>query len=318
MPFNQRQSRCRREAGPAMDVRQLNQFISVATHGSFSRAALESHVSQPALTRTVQMLEEELGVELLVRGSKGVLLTREGEALLRHARLAANVIDDARDAVLALRDERLRRVRIGTANLFNEIALPQAIAAIATAQPDLRFSVEVGLYDELIELLRRGDLDAVVTTDTAMTDDTGLTFEPAGEIESHVVAGTLAAASAMTDLDALRERRWAVLDDARMDELLSRVFADRGMKVPVPVVRTSSLGLLRGLIRSSDMIGWLPAPWAQSDLAHGNLVRIDLPELTVRRAFGVVSRRRTLSSALVEQLLDAMRMAVRRQDTGRP
>lgn len=72
-------------SGSEMDVRQLRYFLSVARWGSFSRAAVELNIAQPALSHHVANLEAELGVKLFERSTKGVTATECGETLMRHA-----------------------------------------------------------------------------------------------------------------------------------------------------------------------------------------------------------------------------------------
>src|SRR6266404_850892 len=83
-----------------MELRHLRYFVAVATHGSFNRAAEILHLTQPALSRQVKDLEEELGVPLLVRGQNKVELTEAGELFYEEAR-----------QVLARADEAIQRVR---------------------------------------------------------------------------------------------------------------------------------------------------------------------------------------------------------------
>ncbi len=70
-----------------MDMRQIRHLLAVAEHGNILRAAAAIHISQPALSRSIQNLEHELGVKLLERGPRGVAPTVYGTALLKHARL---------------------------------------------------------------------------------------------------------------------------------------------------------------------------------------------------------------------------------------
>src|SRR5260370_8505776 len=85
-----------------MDLRHLRYFVAVAAHGSFNRAADTLHLTQPALSRQVKDLEEELGVPLLVRGQNTVKLTESGGLFYEEAR---EVIARANQAVQRMRAE---------------------------------------------------------------------------------------------------------------------------------------------------------------------------------------------------------------------
>src|SRR5579863_2658480 len=69
-----------------MELRHLRYFVAVAAHGSFSRAANELHLTQPALSRQVKSLEDEIGVALFLRGPNAVSLTSAGEAFFEEAK----------------------------------------------------------------------------------------------------------------------------------------------------------------------------------------------------------------------------------------
>ena len=78
-----------------MDLRQLRYFIAILEQGSFSKASQYLHVAQPALSHHVRQMEDDLGVELMVRGPRGVTPTQAGERLLHHARLIMRQVDAA-------------------------------------------------------------------------------------------------------------------------------------------------------------------------------------------------------------------------------
>jgi LysR family nitrogen assimilation transcriptional regulator len=79
-----------------VDLQQLAYFVQVAEHGSFSRAAVEIAVGQPALSRQMRLLEEELGLTLFVRNGRGVILTEAGRLGLQHARNILDAVDRAK------------------------------------------------------------------------------------------------------------------------------------------------------------------------------------------------------------------------------
>ena len=96
-----------------MDLRELRAFVVVADELSFTRAAHRLHIAQPPLTRQVRHLEEELGITLFVRTSRGVSLTAEGQKLLERARLmtrdAASFVELAR----RVKDESSGIIKVG-------------------------------------------------------------------------------------------------------------------------------------------------------------------------------------------------------------
>src|SRR6266478_1348160 len=96
--------------GCPMELRHLRYFVAVAAHGSFNRAAEVLHLTQPALSRQVKDLEEELGVPLLVRGQNTVKLTESGDLFYEEAR---EVLARANEAVQRVRGEARSEPRLG-------------------------------------------------------------------------------------------------------------------------------------------------------------------------------------------------------------
>ncbi len=117
-----------------MDLKQLEYFINVAEHGSFSKAALVLHIAQPALSRQVRALEIELRETLLLRNGRGVALTEAGQRLMEHGRAILQLVEQARDDLGARRDEPLGHI---------VVAMPPTLARLHTLALIKRFRVEM-------------------------------------------------------------------------------------------------------------------------------------------------------------------------------
>ena len=144
-----------------MDLRQLRYFSEVVESGSFSKAAEQLHVAQPALSQHVRHMEEELGVKLLHRTAKGVMATEAGQRLLRHAKhiLAefAEIPDKVRSAA-APRGE----VRFGMPGTVSEILAAPLIETARARYPEVRIRIVEAMSGYILEWLKRGDVDLAV------------------------------------------------------------------------------------------------------------------------------------------------------------
>jgi len=157
-----------------MDLRHLRQFFFAAETLNFSRAAVRAHVSQPALSRTITLLEEELGVQLFERGARGVRLTEAGEILRQRA-------------VVMLRESRIttEAVRASTEEPVGEISvgMPPSLRVLLTAPTVMDFHRRYPRVKiNVIEGTSRGMRDAVASgrTDVSLAYAT----EPLGELRS--------------------------------------------------------------------------------------------------------------------------------------
>lgn len=148
-----------------MDLTRLQYFSAVAEAGSFSRAAAALHMSQPALSRQVLLLEEEVGQRLLERHGRGARTTEAGLALLAHAR---GIFELAEQARADMRERQLSpRGRL-------TVGLPPRVAHVLTADlverfraefPDATITVVEGLSIRLRELLLAGRIDLGIVFD---------------------------------------------------------------------------------------------------------------------------------------------------------
>ncbi len=159
-----------------MELRHLRYFEAVARHSHVTRAAGELHIAQPALSKQVSQLEQELGVALFDRVGRNVRLTEAGEALLPHARAVLAQIDAARAEMAERIGLRRGRARIGTPPTVGTQLLPRALSAFNKHYP----GIEIQLYESgiqtLLELLESGLADIAIATEPV--DDPSLTVMP--------------------------------------------------------------------------------------------------------------------------------------------
>jgi LysR family transcriptional regulator, nitrogen assimilation regulatory protein len=145
-----------------MDLRQLEYFVRVAELGSFTRAAIELDIAQPALSRQVRLLEVELRQTLLVRNGRGAIPTEAGKTLLDHARGILHQVQRARDDLGRLRGGLSGRVAVGLPNSVARVLTVPLSRAFREAMPDARLSISEGLSTALEAGLTSGRLDIVV------------------------------------------------------------------------------------------------------------------------------------------------------------
>lgn len=150
-----------------VELRHLRYFVAVAAHGSFNRAAQILHITQPALSRQVRDLEEELGVPLLLRGSNSVSLTESGKRFYEEA---CEVLARAEQAVQSVRGEpRTEILRIGYAPSATADILPRALQEFLTEQPRVRIELSDLFPHEMTRMAENGELDVVITLEPSVT-----------------------------------------------------------------------------------------------------------------------------------------------------
>src|SRR6516165_1111547 len=119
--------------GPSVDLRQLTALVTVAEAGSVTRAARLLHMVQPAVTRQIRTLEEELGVPLFDRTRHGMVPTAEGELLVERARRALGELERARTEIRPVPGEVAGIVSVGLLESVDDLLAQPLAAAVASA-----------------------------------------------------------------------------------------------------------------------------------------------------------------------------------------
>ncbi len=145
-----------------MNLRDLAYLVAVADHGHFGRAADACFVSQPTLSVQIKKLEQELGVPLVERGSRQVLLTAAGEEIVSRARHVLQEVDGIRDAARQATDPASGSLRVGLFPTLGPYLLPHVVPQVRAAFPDLELLLVEEKTEKLLAQLRDGKLDAAV------------------------------------------------------------------------------------------------------------------------------------------------------------
>src|SRR5258708_26703978 len=146
----------------SLNLDQLRAFVEVVERGSFTAAAKELNLTQPAVTHQVQELERRFNVDLVERFGKRAYLTQAGEKLIAHARQLLE--DDARTQMEMRRFDGgwLGRVRIGTSATVLMYALPPILRRLKTRQPKLQINLKAGLTAATLQIPKQNAPDPVL------------------------------------------------------------------------------------------------------------------------------------------------------------
>ncbi|KVG29873.1 LysR substrate-binding domain-containing protein [Burkholderia diffusa] len=145
-----------------MDIKQLRALLAVAETGSVTRAADVLHIVQPAVSRQLKLLEEDVGIALFERGRYGMELTESGEILAEHARRALLELDRAR-AEIQPSDARISGVvTIGLLPSTADLLAGPLLTAVKVRHPSVSLRVSVGYAGHLRDWLESGEIDATL------------------------------------------------------------------------------------------------------------------------------------------------------------
>lgn len=138
-----------------MDLRHLKYFIAVAEEQNIGRAAARLHISQPPLTRQIQQLEEELGVQLFVRTPKGVEITQAGALLLEEARNIRSLVEQATERTQRAGQGKLGRLDVAIFGSAILDAIPKLLLSFRNSHPGVKVVLHTMTKAEQLEALRQ-------------------------------------------------------------------------------------------------------------------------------------------------------------------
>jgi DNA-binding transcriptional LysR family regulator len=161
-----------------MELRHLRYFVAVANALNFTKAAAKLRIAQPALSRQVQDLEDEIGVDLMKRSPRGVTLTAEGRLFLEHALDVLAMVDASVKKVQALARGEFGELHVGYSPSPTIEILPPALAAFQKAVPGVSLHLHDLSGNDLAEGLRTGHLELAIMQCPMEENGTGLAFEP--------------------------------------------------------------------------------------------------------------------------------------------
>lgn len=293
---------------------RLRHFCAVAQHGSVGVAARTLHMSQPALTRSIHKIEQDVGEPLFERSAAGMGLNATGSALLPYAMAILAEADRGIQEYRNLKGERRVRLKIGMSANFGAYILPDVLRPFYNEYPNSQVDVQTGHAEHLMAQLLGAQIDLALLISWGGGLDTavGRTAELLAEKLCRLPAGPYAPASHPlahrqdVSLEQLQSQQWVIPHGLNINWIFQGRFTGRGLEPPSQLLTTVSLDLL---ISSSLRLGtmtMLPRHLARSEVEAGRMRPVDCPDLALDYDVALAMRRRgsrTPAMAYFAQLL---------------
>ncbi len=145
-----------------MDLKQLNTFVKVAELGSLSKASAQLHIAQPALSRQIRMLEDEIGMPLFLRHRRGMALNEAGLQLLGSANSVLRQIDDIQSDMARHSGEVKGNVVVGVPPTVGDVLSSRIVNRFMSKYPMVRLRIVPAFTGHLLEWLQRGEIDIAI------------------------------------------------------------------------------------------------------------------------------------------------------------
>ncbi|WP_055482270.1 LysR family transcriptional regulator [Sphaerimonospora mesophila] len=273
-----------------LNTDELRLLEVIARTGSFTAAAVELNYTQSAVSRRVASLEAAAGGPLFERLPRGVRLTPAGRTLHRHAREILERLGRAREELAAIHHGIGGRLRVGAFATANAVLVPNALRAFGKARPEVAVGIVEGLSGELMDSLRRAEIDIAVVSDypsgLGPADDVEITHLMEDELLVALPADHRLAGAEVVDLRDLRDESWIEGAPPGRPTMLAAACAKAGFTPRVDIRIAEWTGKL-GYVAAGLGVTLVPAlavPAVRGDLAL--------------RPLGAFAPRRTVYAAL--------------------
>lgn len=257
--------------GRRLTLRDLSILLTAVEAGSMSKAAEQLRVSQPAISKTISLLEREVGAQLVARSPRGIEPTKHGRALLARSRAALNELKDAVEEMEILSQAKAGELRIAA----NEVALSGVVGTVINRlyarYPGIVFEI-VPAYTHTAQIheLEQGNVELVIGQMPPSTMERHLTASVLFQEQLVVVAGSRNrwAHRSKIELAELMDEPWAFSPlNSISGRSMEQAFQASGLGLPRIMVMSSSMQLLRRLIMDNEFLALFPGSVVRS--AHG-------------------------------------------------
>ena len=262
-----------------MKLAQLEVFVVVVEQGGIRAAARHLALSQAAVTKAMRLLEQETGVPLLMRKSRGIAMTDAGQRLLARARVVTRQVSLAREELRQSEGEDFGTVRVGVTPFLTLTVLGQAFSWFRQRYKNVQVQFIEGLMTRVLPRLREGTLDiAAVAADVGEIQDGEFNCERILQTRQRIVVREGHPVLGDPNARALCALEWVLtqpIANGRQPRI-DAMFALAGVSAPERVVLCESLAAMT-ILRNSDAVSIFPEPLLGHPETRGLVAIADAP-----------------------------------------
>lgn len=288
-----------------MDFRDLKYFEVIATEGNLGRAAERVHRTQPALTKCIDRLEEDLGMRLFEKDGRGMRLTAAGHILLKRTRQMALMVEETSREMREHASGLQGNVRVGCLPTLAEHMMPRVFERLLAEAPGITVNLTVAMNDNLLAHLRDGDLDLVV----------GPMPESNAEIACEQIAGDTMVVvasehhplfSSPASLAALLDYQWMLpAETVASRQWLDQTFDRHGAPRPQVQIESNVLNIILPILERTQLLGFVSR--FNFIAGRARVREVVLAETQLTRRFGLSTRANGYLSPVAARMADVLR-----------
>ncbi len=282
-----------------MDIANLKAFVCIAETGSFSLASAELFITQPAISKRISALEEELGTPLFDRIGRKVRLTEAGKTLQEHAQRILKEIDNAKQGIANLSTKVQGELKIATSHHIGLHRLPAILTHYVANYPDVDLAIDFMDSEDACKLIEQGEIElAIVTlplTKIANLNQQLIWDDPLSFVvnKKHELNGQKVSLKTLTKYPAVLPSHGTFTR-----EVIQKLFAQKNLELKIKM-STNYLETIKMLIQVG--LGWGVLPHSMVDT---QLQVLKAPSMTLTRKLGIVWHNKHSLSNPAKALMD--------------
>ncbi len=289
-----------------MDLKGIRYFVQIAELGSITRAAQHLRVAQPALSRHIHALEQELGVSLLVRLPRGVRLTTAGRQFLDHCQRILRELNRAQDELRGGDGSAQGRVILGVSPTTGPLLLPGVVERMRRQCPQISLKVVDGFSNQLYDWLQAGRADVAVLTNpvnsrtvkvTPLISEPVVVFVPADQRPQRFLTVAELARTPLVSTEAIR-----IIADEQLQRHKARVLVE---------AEIDAVEAIRRLVLRGTSLALMPVSTFHEDLASGRLQALPVVDANIHRILTLGQQAERRPSAAIDEVAQIVSAEVR-------
>jgi DNA-binding transcriptional LysR family regulator len=294
-----------------MKLNQLKDLMAIVERGSLRAAARHLGQAQPALTRSIRLLEQDLGTTLFEREARGMVLTPAGKLFYQRASLVLHELRHAREEIEQHTGQMTGTVVMGLSIMPHVGLLPQALPRFREQFPHIKLKVIEGLYPAIEPGLRDGSIDFYLGAAPEEAIESGLISTELTENTRTVVARKNHPLCFAKSITELKDAQWAstsVSFNAEND--LIDLFAQHGLPAPQLMFQANSALSLMVALTCTDLIALLPVQWNDFHLTKDALQVIAIRETLPAPSIVCIQRPGLPLTPAAQWMFEGLRRAI--------
>ena len=283
-----------------MNYEQYKTFLYVARYKSATKAAKELYTSQPAVTRSIKLLEDSLGCNLFVRSKYGMELTQDGETLYEYVSTAFSLIEKGEGLISKSNSVEEGQITIGATITALDEYLFHYISSFHEAHPKIKYKLFTQSSNQTIQKLQSGMIDIAFITTPYLKSDNQRVFE-LKEFDNIAIAGK--AFSYLKDkklsLEELSSLPFVLLNKKmQLREYVDDLFKQHDLYIE-PTVEIDAAHMIVQMVKNNYGVGISPRSLVEEALSKGDVFQLKLQEkLPTRKVVAIIDKSHPQSDLL--------------------